>query len=419
MDYNVLIVEVLLGLIILSAGFLAFRFFSRPEDEESALNLKGFEESIRKLIEAQSRTSSSTELSSFAGGTPEPSSDLMEEMTTQIDRLKIQLLQRTEEVEQLRSQLEAVGGSDSVNRVAPDTEAKEAGKAPSVTSGGATGNSEGQKALEEKIRDLEARLNEYSIIEDDIADLSFYKEETVRLQAEVDALKAKLAQYESGEGDLEGKQSDSSDEASQAPVRDLGEDLSSSPTGSTSPQELNQGDEGVQADAPPATAQEALTSTEGAPEAIASVDDDLMAEFERAVAEQKSVSQQQKEAARVVERAQESLALPTAEVASTETATEERVGTEMTPPASDSAESPAESPSEGSPPEELLKGSINMDKMLTEMDELPEEVAEDAVNVLDQQLDTDKLLQEATGMDQQVDTEAFSEFDSFLKKEGA
>lgn len=45
------------------------------------------------------------------------------------------------------------------------------------------------KALEIKIKDLESKLAEYEIIEDDIANLSLYKEENVRLKDELNKLK--------------------------------------------------------------------------------------------------------------------------------------------------------------------------------------------------------------------------------------
>ena len=45
------------------------------------------------------------------------------------------------------------------------------------------------EALKEKVNDLQARLAEYEIIEDDIADLSMYKEENARLKAELARLK--------------------------------------------------------------------------------------------------------------------------------------------------------------------------------------------------------------------------------------
>ena len=40
--------------------------------------------------------------------------------------------------------------------------------------------------LQDKIKDLEARLAEYEIIEDDIADLSMFKEENLRLKDELE-----------------------------------------------------------------------------------------------------------------------------------------------------------------------------------------------------------------------------------------
>lgn len=43
--------------------------------------------------------------------------------------------------------------------------------------------------MKAKLQELEGKLTEYSIIEDDIADLSLYKEENARLHAELEALK--------------------------------------------------------------------------------------------------------------------------------------------------------------------------------------------------------------------------------------
>jgi hypothetical protein len=45
------------------------------------------------------------------------------------------------------------------------------------------------KALAARIQELEAKLSEYEILEDDIADLSLYKEENTRLRAELDRVK--------------------------------------------------------------------------------------------------------------------------------------------------------------------------------------------------------------------------------------
>jgi hypothetical protein len=55
------------------------------------------------------------------------------------------------------------------------------------------GQSSGSSAeLDEKIAGLEARLAEYEIIEDDIADLSLYKEENARLKDEIEKVRQEL-----------------------------------------------------------------------------------------------------------------------------------------------------------------------------------------------------------------------------------
>lgn len=48
-----------------------------------------------------------------------------------------------------------------------------------------------------RIKELEARLEEYSILEDDIADLSLYKEENIRLKAEIEQLRSAGASEDS------------------------------------------------------------------------------------------------------------------------------------------------------------------------------------------------------------------------------
>lgn len=60
-------------------------------------------------------------------------------------------------------------------------ELKAAGPSPVATDAG---------NLAERIKELEAKLAEYEILEDDIADLSLYKEENSRLKAELDGIRA-------------------------------------------------------------------------------------------------------------------------------------------------------------------------------------------------------------------------------------
>lgn len=53
----------------------------------------------------------------------------------------------------------------------------------------AAGDGAANKQFLDKISELEAKLSEYEVLEDDIADLSLYKEENARLKAEVDRLR--------------------------------------------------------------------------------------------------------------------------------------------------------------------------------------------------------------------------------------
>src|SRR5690606_1507931 len=75
---------------------------------------------------------------------------------------------------------------------AKEAELKDAKTAASTsTSAGEStgGGAEDNKKYLEKIAELEAKLSEYEVLEDDIADLSLYKEENARLKSELERLK--------------------------------------------------------------------------------------------------------------------------------------------------------------------------------------------------------------------------------------
>lgn len=78
------------------------------------------------------------------------------QMLTEVTKLKDELIQRGKEVETLKTELTSSKGAKV------DT-----------------------SKFEEKITELEGKLAEYEILEDDIADLSLYKEENVRLKQEL------------------------------------------------------------------------------------------------------------------------------------------------------------------------------------------------------------------------------------------
>lgn len=403
---NVLIIEVLFGTVLLGVVFLAIRSYLRPEGQSGEMNLGGLEEGLKKIIE------------NYSGGGAGPAKvetaaegdAIMEEMATQIERLKLQLMQKTEEVEQLKA-----GGVFAIPGAAPVPEAPVA-KTSSASSGVPSD-------LEEKVRELEARLSEYSIIEDDIADLSFYKEETVRLQGEIDKLKAKLAEYESG-GPPPKFMAPPPPAASATPAASTSEP----PQASSSPAVANK----PPVEPTPLTAETASSTpplAAASNSADAAVDDDIMAEFERAVAEQKAMSSAQKIATSL---APNPTTTPTIDSSSSSEPTSQAVTSTAStePDAAPFAEPALASHSEettdvseltsasAQEPEASNDLAINLDKMLSEVGSLPEQIEEEIPNALEQELDTEKLLKEATGMDK-VDTEAIDGFDEFLKKEGA
>ena len=58
------------------------------------------------------------------------------------------------------------------------------------------------EALQTRVQELEARLKEYEIIEDDIADLSTYKEENTRLRRQIEDLTGDAPLEKSGEQEV-------------------------------------------------------------------------------------------------------------------------------------------------------------------------------------------------------------------------
>lgn len=343
---NVLVIETLFGVVLAGVTFLTFKSFARPEESQANVDLHSIEEGIKKILENYSGPAQVAPSESPVPNAEAPNKEALEELSTQIERLKIQLIQKNEEIEQLKANPVSTpeGGENAT---------------------GETANTQGSADVavyEEKIKDLEAKLAEYAVIEDDIADLSHYKSENARLLAEVDQLKEKLARVE-GNKDVA--------KVVPAPQPDSVTEATATPKASPSPIEM------AQSSAAPVEAESASMQEDRAAEAATlSADDDIMAEFERAVAEQKAMTNGDS----VVKT------LPSGDI------------------------EPIVEP--------VQEGGIDLDKMINEVAALPEASDVDPEKMLSEAVDTDKLLQEADGMEK-VDVDALSQFDQFLKKEGA
>jgi hypothetical protein len=272
----------------------------------------------------------------------------------------------------------------------------------SARSGKPSADPEEKAKLEDKIRQLEGRLSEYEIIEADIADLSFYKEENSKLQQELQALKTSAAGTPAA-----------AVEAALAPVPEavVAEPLVAEPA-ATAPVEPP----------PPAVAEPVVTPVEemehkevAEPEGV--VDDALMAEFAAAVQDQKGTPRLDVDKA--VSPVPEFDSAPGIETAVTSAAPAAPVSaaasnvinfplnTEPTVPQAKFELGTAAEPAVGTeaepretPAAEPASFDVNMDKMLAEAADISVSVPEGVVetNVLDAALDESKLLEEADAL---------------------
>lgn len=280
--YNVRIIEVLIALIIMLAIYISFRIlFGKSEAEVSAsFDPKQLEKTLQKIIDSQKTQSTSVEVPTEAV----PSAPLMEvsegnaeaqavaaKMTAEIEKVRTQLQEKVKEVESLKVQVvEAKKVSEA------------AGASGSSAAASGSGVSNDEKAeLEAKIKDLEARLSEYEIIAEDIADLSMYKEENEKLKAEIVLLNAEIERLKA-----------QGPSAGAAVVLDPALDI---PSDVAALMEKPAPQEDETSSAPseePAAVESASAPAESAPAQAAAdeslISDDLMAEFEAAVGEQKA-----------------------------------------------------------------------------------------------------------------------------------
>ncbi|MCX7978649.1 MAG: hypothetical protein N2578_06555 [Bdellovibrionaceae bacterium] len=176
--HNVLIIEVLFGVILFLILWLAWRGFSQTKAAEASresvsanFNAEAIEKTLQKIVEQQLQSSSSSANVANQGSDPSGAGAVAAGDSVsleQIGKLKAELAEKEKLLAELNAKLSAAGESSAQT---------------------ATISSEEKAALEGKIKELESRLQEYEIISEDIADLSFYKEENQKLQREIEALK--------------------------------------------------------------------------------------------------------------------------------------------------------------------------------------------------------------------------------------
>lgn len=151
--HSEVIIQWVFFLILVLAGSLVARglFWKRDESETAtageAPGLNGVQTSLDKILAQTAKLESLTVQT--GGGTDE----------ARVNTLKSDLASREEEIKKLKSEAASQTGQNS-------------------------------DKLAERIKELEGRLAEYEILEDDIADLSLYKDENTRLKSELDKLRS-------------------------------------------------------------------------------------------------------------------------------------------------------------------------------------------------------------------------------------
>ncbi|PIU01003.1 MAG: hypothetical protein COT74_00395 [Bdellovibrionales bacterium CG10_big_fil_rev_8_21_14_0_10_45_34] len=243
------------------------------------------------------------------------------------------------------------------------------------------------KALETRIKDLEEKLAEYEVIEDDIANLSLYKEENARLKDEVRAMK-------SG-GGQESTPEPAADVRPPSKAEDVAGAATSQVSNSPAVFKEESKSQGETSDSVSAIASKVAGPIEPAP-----TSDSVVEEFARAVEEQKAAESSAPNPAEA--------STPTNHAPSATDAADgasNKIAQPSAEPPSPISQEPAATIASSEPAEPAqevaaLAGDVDPDKMLSE------------VNEFSQQTGGKKA--EANGPDEAA--QLLQEFESFVKK---
>lgn len=351
--YVSLIALIILIFLSLLNHFVSGKIGKSKEKEED------LEATLRRVLEtANLKTTNVAAVSEESSGkdtgeTKEPSKEALE--------LQEKLNEKAAEIEKLKKEIESKASSTGEDKSKEE-----------ITS------------LTEKLGDLEKKLSEYEIIEDDIANLSLYKEENLKLKQEIEKLKGgsgeeteepeqeTVAEVEEESAEEEIIEEAKEEVAEESPNEEIAEEEPSIEEQARMIAEeaaaANSGDAAKQetaADAPKSNEEEIVEVSEevteplevaeeaSVEEEVTSQDDDIMAEFVAAVSNDESVEV----SASVKE----------------EKIAEELVTKEEVPSSEDKVEEKLEVSSEPDP----LAEETDTDKLLNEMGDLMSADAED------------------------------------------
>ncbi len=365
-QYSDIYIPVLIGITILISISIVLVNLKNPKSVEGVPDLSDLEGTLKRVLEQTEVKASSV---AMPPGMVAPGGGLdtvaFESMNDE-ERAEFQttIEQQKNEILQLKSSIETIQQEAAQN---------------------SGGSGEMSPEIQSKIEELEAKLAEYEIIEDDIADLSMYKEENAQLKAEIEALR-NAGGSSGGEEEI------------------------------TSIEDALAEDGKVEAKQP---AEEPADAGEGA------VDDDIMAEFAAAVESQKASDPREEAASGFEQKADEAVKEVQEEAKSEENSSsddeQDSIMAEFAAAVDDQkkveqGESPAEEsqaeevPSENdgveasSDPDSKGSGIVDPEQVMAEMASLEEAEADSGDNTLESGLDTDKLVAEAEKMEDQEES---------------
>lgn len=189
--YNAAIIETSVALILVSSIYLAYRAFFGPKGvdnfEGAGAGVAGtvqIEKTLQKILDQQQASIKAVgaihegAMGASAGEPPEELIQELAQVKKALEDKEKQIVVLQEKAAQAAKAVQAGTGGPSAQDIAEAASA-------------AAGLAEKERLdYEAKIKELEARLAEYEIISEDIADLSFFKEENARLTKELEALRA-------------------------------------------------------------------------------------------------------------------------------------------------------------------------------------------------------------------------------------
>lgn len=265
--YNQTIIQGLIVVTLIFIVALVFITLFGSKDEAGGGAQVGLspelEKSLQKMLENQTKAAVFDFTKSGDGATApstlaaiQPGAAPNAEAAVQLEKMKAEVVAREKKIAELNTQL-----SQAVSQATTD-----AGKGDSA-------------ALESRIKELEARLAEYDIISEDIADLSRYKEENERLKADL-AGKANIP-VSPAPAPAPAPTSAPAAAPVAAPVVEPAPATAASPAPETASE--------MQA-APAPAPEPAVADPAAAAAATAAIDDDLMKEFAAAVEGQKAAT---------------------------------------------------------------------------------------------------------------------------------